>query len=297
MNKIFIPTLIAFVLGFFSSRLFPTSAPTGKVKDSAIRQCATLDSARASLVSISENEYLEYTKIMDLKQKYEKADELLGKVMLLFLADVGFRVKKGAPIEQLMAGPAVISPVVTGPKIESQEPAPSNPTPSNGSGLVGKSSLIKALQSEEQIREFLNKAIIDNPKIEIAKGEIPAKAQIRILEGRYFGTIKFLDGKREDLNVIWDLMPDYAKAGLSGSFNLSIHGPGRNSETKGHGHIGNLVSLSEDSGGFLVRECGGECYLQLYFNSSSGQFFGNYYELQKGSKEKSERLGVVELKR
>lgn len=49
------------------------------------------------------------------------------------------------------------------------------------------------------------------------------------------------------------------------------------------GDIDNIVSFAEDRDGFLVNGCGDRCYLQLYYNSRADQFYGNYYEIIKGS--------------
>lgn len=297
MNKILISAIVAFIVGFLSNRFF-NSQPSINSKEPTV-QCSDLNVAKSNLISISQNEYIEYTKIKDLKQKYEKADELLGKIMLLFLADVGFKVKKDVSVEQVVATPAAVSssPNPTPVNNNLSETAVVPSVPQNNPGLVGKSSLIKSLQTEKQIRDELNKAIIENPKMEIAKGEAPTQRQARILEGRYTGTIKFLDGKRQNLSVTWDLIPDYSKSGLSGTFNLNIHGPGTDSESSGRGNIDNIVGLAEDKDGFLVSGCGDQCYLQLYYNVPSDQFFGNYYESAKGTSSKPQRSGLVELKK
>jgi hypothetical protein len=295
MTKNLVLILIAFVFGFFSSRFY--------FKNETPQQYQNLKSAKDELISISQNEYIEYTQIKDLKLKYEKADELLGKVMLLFLADIGFKLKESAQIENPIADTEEILPP---PKIQdTTEPEPAAVRPpqqkkidtDTSSGLAGKSSVIKALQTEKQIREALDKAIIDNPKIESAKGQILSPKKGKIFEGRYSGDIKFLDGKRENLNVTWDLFPDQNKSEFSGTFTLAIHGPSKNSDTKGYGSIDNIVSLSEDENGYLVNGCGDSCYLQLYYNSAWDQFIGNYYEESKGAQKKFQRLGIVDLKK
>jgi len=300
LNKILLSALISFAIGFFTNRLISTRAVLDEDKALSLKRCDELADAKANLTSISKNEYLEYTKIKDLKQKYEKADELLGKIMLLFLADVGFRVHKSTPLEAVVikaeALPSQVPPEsINKPNTETVKP--SRLEPKADSVLVGRSALIRNLGTEKQILHVLDEAIIENPKIEVAQGESLNLKQARLLEGRYTGTVKFLDGKREKLSVIWDLAPDYSKNNLSGTFNLSIHGPGQNSESNGRGDIDNIVSLAGDRDGFLVSGCGDRCYLQLYYNSRADQFYGNYYEILKGSQSKSARLGVVELRK
>jgi len=264
-----------------------------KTKNESSEKCEDFTSAKTNLISLSQKDYLEYTQIKDLKQKYEKADELLGKVMLLFLADVGFRAQKTVPFESF-APTAEVKPL---PVVAESKMPVAAPEKRPATNLAGRSSTIKNLSNEKQVMDALDRAIIQDPKLEIAKGGAINRKQARQLEGRYVGLIKFLDGKRESLSVVWDLMPDYSKSGLSGTFNLGIHGPGQNSESNGRGDIDNIVSLAEDQNGFLVSACGDRCYLQLYYNSRADQFYGNYYEVLKGTPSKSARLGIVDLRK
>jgi len=293
MSKTLISILIAFALGFASHRIFSNQEESSKDKE-AIAKCESLNEAKSNLISLSQNDYLEYIKIKDLKQKYEKADELLGKIMLLFLADVGFRLQKSEPVE-VAAAPvpsATAQVVVAASNAESSAPADKRPT-----NLTNRGASIRSLGTEKRILDALDVVIIENPKLEAAKGITPNRRQTKLLEGRYVGTVSFLDGKRASLSVVWDLNPDYSKRGLSGTFSLSIHGPGQNSESNGRGDIDSIVSLAEDPNGFLVNGCGDRCYLQLYYNSRSDQFYGNYYEAPKGTQSKAERLGIIKLSR
>lgn len=217
--------------------------------------------------------------------------------MLLFLADVGFKIHNEVPTEPSLNktdGPPSQSPPIAEIKAHSNIVE----QPQGATSLAGRSALLKTLNTEKQIQDVLDGAIIENPKMEIAKGGIPTQKQAKILEGKYLGYVRFLDDKRENLSVIWDLQPDYSKSRLSGMFHLSIHGPGQDSESNGRGDIDSIVSLAADKDGFLVNACGDRCYLQLYYNSSADEFFGNYYEMPKGSlSSKPARLGIIALKK
>lgn len=48
---------------------------------------------QAGWAAITEAELQEYAELKDQKSKYEKADEILSKIMVLFLADLGLRMK------------------------------------------------------------------------------------------------------------------------------------------------------------------------------------------------------------
>lgn len=293
MNKTIVSIIIAFVLGFVSNRIFSNRKNEVSEKDPIIEKCERLSEAQSNLLSISKNDYLEYLKIKDLKQKYEKADELLGKIMLLFLADMGFRAQKSEPIE-LPTAPQAASEV---PLVNSVINEANTTVEKKSSNLTDRSAFIRSLGNEKRIVDALDAVIIENPKIEVAQGNVPNRQQIKLLEGRYVGTVSFLEAKRGSLSVVWDLNPDYSKKGLSGTFSLSIHGPGTNSESNGRGDIDNIVSLAQDRNGFLVNGCGGSCYFQLYYNNRSDQFYGNYYEYPKGTTSKAERTGIVKLTR
>lgn len=289
MYKFLFSTFLAFILGFFSSRHFTTPAVVIE------HECEDLNAAKENLVAISKKDYLEYAKIKDLKQKYEKADELLGKIFLLFLADVGFKAQHN----DIFVEPKMLSAEVAASKANEPIPVaviPEKPSHTNRN-LARRSSQIRNIRNERQIRDVLDHSIIESPKVELANGNIPLRRQMKNLEGRYVGVIRFFDQKRENLDVMWELLPDYSKSGLSGTFNLNIHGPGTSSDSKGSGNIDNIISLAEDPDGFLVSGCGGSCFLQLYYNSVANQFYGNYYESTKGSPAKPERKGLVELKR
>ncbi len=291
MNKTLISLFIAFLIGFGSSRIFSGRLDVDKEKDAANAKCEDLTEAKSSLLSISKKDYLEYLQIKDLKQKYEKADELLGKIMLLFLADVGFRAQKSTPIEVVEAAPQ--TPAIAA----SSEVTPSAPVEKKSTNLNDKGAVIRSMGSEKRIIDALENVIIENPKLEAAQGNVPNRQQVKLLEGRYVGTVSFLDSKRGSLSVVWDLAPDYSKKGLSGTFNLSIHGPGTNSESSGRGDIDSVVSLAQDPNGFIVNGCGGSCYMQLYYNNRSEQFYGNYYEVPKDTQSKAQRVGIVKLGR
>ena len=295
MTKILIAVIVAFSAGFFTNRYIikNNSVPATSEK------CIQLDEAKSNLIKISQNEYQEYTKIKDLKQKYEKADELLGKIMLLFLADVGFRTQNSPAVETTSA---TSEPPVTSATPSTFTPAPVGTIPSTetlqvNTGLQGKAALISSLRSEAQIMQALNAAVIENPKIEGAKGSSPSVKQIAMLDGIYLGQVKFFDPKRDPLAITWELNQETGKTTPYGTFRLAVHGPGKDSETRGNGEVDNIKTLADDPNGLIIDACGNECYFQLYYNAPSDQFYGNYYEGVKGQKNKFQRLGIVGLKK
>lgn len=292
MTKILVPVAIAFVVGFFSHNFFiPNRAPEETPIDA---KCEDLAQAKSNLVALSQSEYLEYTKIKDLKEKYEKADELLGKVMLLFLADVGFKTLKTEPLDYSISTPKTeTTPSPEPPAEASPQEIVGLKTPAN---IPGRGAQIRNVNDEKRTQAILTNSIIEDPKVSLAQGSSLNRRQIRLLEGRYLGSVKLFDRKRGDLSVVWELTPDPTKNRLTGTFSLSIHGTDVNSDSNSSGTIDTIASLAEDRDGFLVRACGTRCYLQLYYNSRSDQFYGNYYEVSEKTG-KSMRAGTVELRK
>lgn len=183
MTKIIIPLSIAFAAGFFANHIL---GPTSISQEPPIvdAKCEDLSHAKSDLISLSQREYLEYAQIKDLKQKYEKADELLGKVMLLFLADVGFKAVKTAPPEYSASAELPPSQAPTPRTIENlanENPVPL-PVPQGAETLAGRSDLIRTLSNERRIQDVLSNSIIDDPKVKAAQGGTPSRRQIRLLE-------------------------------------------------------------------------------------------------------------------
>src|SRR4051812_35867240 len=49
---------------------------------------------KEKLQTLTDNDITEYYRLKNLEDKYKKADEILGKIVTLFLADLGIRVSK-----------------------------------------------------------------------------------------------------------------------------------------------------------------------------------------------------------
>lgn len=294
-THIFIALLVSFAAGFVAHILIGQTSKSQQEDISSFEQCQQLDQAKTNLMQISQHEYLQYTQIKDLKEKYEKADELLGKVMLLFLADVGFRMQKTEPPVAAACDPipAHVNTVNTTDKF-SQESWPATQaavTATSAIALVNKSALVRTLDSQEKIQQFLSENLIENPKKEFADYNPLTARQIQLLEGIYSGEINFFDKKKSPYTIFWNLFPE--KNG-EGRYELRIEGDGTNNVTSGKGQFKNISTLSTDKNAFIIEACGDSCYMQLYYNAPFNQFFGSYYE-KKGNDRKFARTGLITL--
>lgn len=294
--------LVAFGVGVLSAKVYLSSTNTDEIAADSSSQCSSLQEAQANLLKISQSEYQHYLAIKDLKEKYEKADELLGRVMLLFLAEVGLKTKASGEVS--LSEDSSPSNRPSGPETSSRPSIPQqnqdmiHQTAQHQPQNTAISATIARLEKEEDILVQLKKAEITSPKIEHAQGNLPTAKQVELLAGRYSGFIRYLNPEKPDLSVTWDLNVNPTEKGLEGTFVLKISGQGVNSETSGRGTIENIVSLASDTNGFFVSSCGDRCFLQLYYSSATDRFHGSYYETTKENpKGKPVRVGYVEMRR
>ena len=284
--------ILAFALGLAVDRLLLKPLPGPTVVESDPK-CENLATAKNDLLTLSKSEYQEYTQIKDLKQKYEKADELLGKVMLLFLADVGFRAQKVSAAELITPLPA---PAPTASHEISHELSTVATPPINSTNLGGRSGRIYSARSSADIQRVLDSAVIANMRAEAAMTDYPTAQQIKVVEGIFNGEIQLFDKKRESIMVTWVLHSENSRTKRpTGRFNLTLTSDKRNSETSGNGEFGNISMINGDRNAFLVKACGDTCYLQLYYNSPNDRFYGNYYESE--DLKNYTRTGLISLKR
>lgn len=81
------------VAGFLVLWVFNAKEKKQETEIRVVESQVMLD-AREKLQLISETEYEEYLTLQSAKEKYEKADEMLGKMMLILIADIGIRLSK-----------------------------------------------------------------------------------------------------------------------------------------------------------------------------------------------------------
>jgi hypothetical protein len=93
--KIIIPFISLFIGLVVGAKFFST---TETIKEVQIKPEIKIEKNKKSFITAATNisnvDLLEYTKLKTMKEKYEKADEILGKIMLLFLANIQLEMNK-----------------------------------------------------------------------------------------------------------------------------------------------------------------------------------------------------------
>lgn len=93
--KIIIPFISLFIGIVVGAKFFST---TETIKEVQINPEIKIEKNNKSFITAATNisnvDLLEYTKLKTMKEKYEKADEILGKIILLFLANIQLEMDK-----------------------------------------------------------------------------------------------------------------------------------------------------------------------------------------------------------
>lgn len=259
-----------------------TEEPPNKPAASS-QQTTCEDSAQAlkdKFKDISEAEIKAYLQTQDANEKLKKADELLGKMMQVFVADLGLHLSQDdmKKFGQL--------PEPTPPRPSPKEAAPELPTaqamrPQNLNPSVRRLRVeILNANSEEQMQKITKEFANQDFSKSLQNSTNLTPDEIQNLNGSFEGTISWLDPQKKPWRAT-----------------MSFNGQQRDSQVKGKAQViffddrGKQTSNSTSSGdlskGFsqfsdsILIECGNQ-YLQLIYFPQANEFRGNLYENVKG---------------
>lgn len=240
--------------------------------------------------AIADVDLAEYRRLKDRKLQAEKAEEILAKILQIFIADLGLRlahsdlgpmVKHDRPTEN---APGLVAGHEGAKGRNSGQDKQTNP-PASESSVDWKKleeSLPKVNSSREQ-DEFL-KAVSQENFFPTVRGAVPAQRRnLEQLRGTHKGQLVFLDRgrKTKDFELQIELDSDFNKT--SGTYSIIISQDGvKESHTSGSGDFRHFFSSGESSA-VIIRSTPSS-YVQLYHSSPLGQFFGNSYNQESVDK-------------
>jgi hypothetical protein len=243
-------------------------------------------------VKFSESDISDYLKLKSEKERYDKAEELLGKIMLLFLVDLGIKTSG----EQLLFARTVsqgrkrkdmVAPVDL---IESDEVAPNSlesTSVQSANQLKSSSEAKSILEAEKQLNELRSESDIENFLKSVSLGnlfdslknthEIDSE-QIRELRGTFSGELVFDSPGQEKWDVRLVLSGRIESGTLVGKSKVEL---AKNrkifSSSRSNGNLSNLKSLPNGQRGVLIEILGGEGFFQLYSVPQLQKLIGLYY--------------------
>ena len=260
------------------------------------------------LQSLAEGDLEDYYRLKSMEERYLKADEILGKMMVIFLADLGLRVSKGA--QDAAQNRAVIT--------ERSEPAKapasqSSPAPASLTVVTSEDKakpLFDRLNSNErgllQARDergvdgLLRRVRISDfgTALGASKGFMNRGDTLGSLNGGFEGRSRVrFDGRFEGWYVHLEVAAAMQKGKLAGQVRTRLLKDGKVfSDSNSNGD--NLEVFREfagDSAALLVK-VNDKLYLQAYYLKELDMLATNIYR-RANEAEGFEHIGSAQLKR
>lgn len=256
-------------------------------------QCLENDS---KLQSLSDKEYSDYLSTTDPREKLKKGDELLSKIMMLFIADLGVRLGQLKPVEfpaqEACAVPAV-SNVASPSKSSGEASAPIAQVMTPSTTERPDLSVRFFVESEDTIPETVKAHEKKNLFQTIRAGTAVTPNHLRMINGLYTGEIKFHDGA-EPWQVEWTANLDMRSGKPSGTHRIKFSKAGKVfSDHSSEG--GEHDAFSGTPHSLLVRANGDKGYMQLFPAENLGMMVGTYYD--KKAIDNFVPIGTVTLRR
>lgn len=287
MKKNLLILFLGFFLGFiFSLYLIP--------KDSTQKTSQLNLEKQSDLIA---KDLAEYIEINDHEQKLKKADELLGKVMMLFLANISIHFNQNIkdyfdmPVSYRLEKDKYEIPKKD---IETIEEIEAEPDTDNKSSYKENPIPLYEIANEELRRPFsrLNKLVLSTPYKYLKESTLLTDpTQMMKLNGDFMGKIHYLAGKNKgevhDLLLSINLIE--GEKGLSGNYFSEISFNGVPSSTN-RGNGGNAhISVNGDKKREVLLKTSPNSFIQLIL-SERNELRGNYYD-------DDEYKGIVILER
>lgn len=224
------------------------------------------------------------------------AEEILGKMMQIFLADLSLRIK--APNSATIAGPPPptnppLQPQTThasSAKAESkQEVPPTQNTAPKRSGALIVHEIEKKIansRNEQEALENLGSTRIENFFEVLSQAKPMDQKSALVLEGNFVGQTKPFDLQKRVVSVQMNvqLKGSTGNSSPQGTVQIIESKEGKVfSHSRGQGSLKSF-SMYEGSTMIAVEHNGGDSYFQLYYSSQGDFFAGNDYEKVSASK-------------
>jgi hypothetical protein len=252
-----------------------------------------LKQLRARLGGVTEQEIHDYLATNSAEEKLRKADEILAKMIQVFIADVGYRISN-AELNKLgkpLTVSSVEKPIDTQPT-PLPEPILEKPTITVKDSYHRPRLLVNQIKDDSQVKEFLQTISLNEFYQGLKSSKNLNEQQAHQLNGRYAGLINFTNG-RPQLRAEMSFEGEARQGKLRGRSDILLTEvtTGKNiSHSRGTGNLDKSYSTYE---GAYIIDVGGD-YLELYYFSALDQLSGYFLEIQKGD---YKRTGNVQMQR
>ncbi len=277
-----------------------------------------LANIKDQFLTLYETDLQDYARLKTMEAKYQSANDILAKMMTIFLAELGLRISKNeiheitAPIKQEGHNALTGSNKACGPqKSRSQCPSLSQLAREQGKQVIDLNNLnkpkkpkwlenegkISSIESEDDAKEFLKSVEIKNFSQEIASAKNVGNSGYEKFQGRFEGTLYFDDKDKAPADVFMELDGTIDENGkVVGKNEIKLSREGKVfSHSTGNGDIKNYKKPKSSEKTFFVDLGGKMGFLQVYFLDGGNVLIGNFYRQQDVAKFSKE--GIVRLYR
>lgn len=288
-TKAILAVLVLFGVAFGSYKAGQKSIPQNSNLEEVKNKIST------DLVALTQKDFEEYQTLKSLEERYQKADEILGKIVTVFLADLGVKLAFKATSADTLEGSCNISTSPTVATAQASSPLPSEPTPASAppiapakqvnEWIVHEKSLLE-VRDERQAFEDLKKMEIKDLFSSLRQSSAVSTKNSEFILGVYSGEITFFDRKKHksDWLMSWDVR--LRNPNKEDAFALIILTNKDN---------GKVISRSQTSSGplrdyvtvpgskaLIVNIRADAAYIQIYpLNGNTQIWVGNVYEQTK----------------
>lgn len=309
MKNILVVALVAFISLFAGYSLRPTAVPdadAGKYQE-----------LKAKLEKLGQVDIEEYLRLKDQKSRYEKADEIMGKILMLMLYDLGIRGtdQQLAKFKERVTPPD--GPPSAGGPVDTQAPPaadnasaaaraarPKNapPAPVAKSDWKANGEKVKEIYRADQVEDFLKSVEIPDFFGALRGGTAITEGQLEMIEGTFTGRALFEDPKEAPWNVFMSVNGEMQDGQPFGEFTVTLSKNGkqfsrvRSGRKRGEKNpikSDNFMGIDGDPNSVIINAYGDDGYFQLYYFPRINEFHGLVY--LKKSLGVFERKGVVHL--
>ena len=285
--------LLALALGVLIGNFFPL-----KQNNISSAEDSKYQELKAKFDNLSSIDFEEYVQLKNQKEKYEKADEIFGKILTIFLYDLGIRSSK-TQLETLKQTVVNDSPqtvaVARAEKTSIATPLESAISPPKNRDWINRGSKAKELYSEADVKDFLDSIEIKDLFSELKGAGSISSTQLSVLNGNYTGEIVFDDQTKSNWRVEMNLNGQIVNGILTGRNHIILSKDGKVfSHSRGKGDLKNFQSFDGDENAFLISIYNDDGFMQLYNIERMNMLSGLVY-LKSGVGQYS-RAGTVTLK-
>ncbi len=242
--------------------------------------------------AISQFDMEDYLRLKDVEQKFQKVNEILGKLFLIFVNEL----LVDAPREQIdfakqAAGKnKVKEPVARSapselPSVDAAVPAggaasPKKPAETAQDWVEAEQQL--GAMTPEKLDSFLAAAAIKDlrPELKGAKAFTAADPRVAHLQGLYTGDVVFLDPKEAAWHMELDTSGDVQSGEVKGSEHIRLYKEGNKfSDSNSEGSLKGIFNPASNSQAIIIKTGGENRFFQLYYIESLDMLAGNFYEM------------------